>query len=57
MKLIVVDNGSTEELNVEVLQIWNGVRVHKMENPTSSPAPAVNFGLSPCQRRYLRGDD
>ena len=51
-EVIVVDNGSTEHLDIEALQLWDGVRVHEMENPTVSPAQAVNVGLSLARGDY-----
>lgn len=51
-EIIIVDNGSTDLFDHEqCLLFGNNITVYRMQNPTQSPVPAINFGLS-----LARGD-
>ncbi len=46
-EIIIVDNGSTEPVDVGLCRQWGGnVRVHHMENAAVSPAAAINAGFA-----------
>jgi hypothetical protein len=45
-EIILIDNGSTEPVNLEVCHSWNApLHYVEMSNPTVSPVPAINRGL------------
>jgi Glycosyl transferase family 2/Methyltransferase domain len=45
-EVILIDNGSTQPFNEDELRRWlPGLVMHRMQNATVSPAPAINFGL------------
>jgi glycosyltransferase involved in cell wall biosynthesis len=49
-EIIVVDNGSSQLYDRDSLRQWGGnVRFAEVANPTVSPVPAVNLGLSLAQ--------
>ncbi len=51
-EIIVVDNGSSEPLDLDQLRQWGAqVRLETMDDATVSPVPAVNHGL-----RLARGE-
>jgi hypothetical protein len=51
-EVILIDNGSTQTRDENELRRWlPGLVIHRMQNPTVSPVPAVNFGLT-----VARGD-
>jgi glycosyltransferase involved in cell wall biosynthesis len=51
-EVILIDNGSTQTCDEnELRRLLPGLVVHRMQNATASPAPAINFGLT-----VARGD-
>ncbi len=45
-EIILIDNGSTELVDLEVCHSWNApMHYVEMSNPTVSPVPAINRGL------------
>jgi len=51
-EVILIDNGSTQTCDEDELRrLLPGLGVHRMQNATVSPVPAINFGLT-----VARGD-
>jgi len=51
-EIILIDNGSTHNCNEDELRrLLPGLVVHRLQNATVSPVPAINFGLT-----VARGD-
>jgi len=51
-EVILIDNGSTQTCDEDELRrLLPGLAVHRMQNATVSPVPAINFGLT-----VARGD-
>jgi Methyltransferase domain/Glycosyl transferase family 2 len=51
-EVILIDNGSTQTCDEDELRcLLPGLVVHRMQNATASPVPAINFGLA-----VARGD-
>jgi glycosyltransferase involved in cell wall biosynthesis len=51
-EIIIVDNGSTETfIQDQFLKLDKNISFHRITNPTPSPVPAINYGLS-----LARGD-
>ena len=49
-EIIVIDNGSTQDFEIEQLQQLGGnISTHRMLNATPSPVPAINYGLALAQ--------
>jgi len=46
-EVILIDNGSTQPADPDQLRAsFPGLAIYRMRNPTVSPVPAINFGLS-----------